>query len=179
MVRPIVNYLGQRFGKLLVVDLLEKKYHDRYALWLCKCDCSKWRIVRSANIRDGMNQCGCVRPYNRKKPLKSYTEEDKWQREIESMIYSAKQRNIQFCLDVESVKSMMLSNCHYCDERPTIKTSGLYRNGIDRLNVDEGYTDSNVVPCCSTCNYAKGVSTEPEFLEHVSKIYKFRVEKCA
>lgn len=47
----------------------------------------------------------------------------------------------------------------------------LKRNGIDRLDSSIGYVKTNVVSCCTKCNYAKHEMTIDEFKEWIKKIY--------
>lgn len=42
--------------------------------------------------------------------------------------------------------------CYYCGH--PLNETGI---GLDRLDSDRGYVLDNVVPCCGTCNMAKGV----------------------
>lgn len=53
--------------------------------------------------------------------------------------------------------------CFYCGS--INKTAG-----VDRLNNEGGYTESNSVPCCYTCNIMKLKSPVLEFIEQCKKI---------
>lgn len=58
----LINLVGQRFGRLLVIKRVEKpeyiKQHDTY--WLCKCDCGKEKIISKRSLRNGGTiSCGC------------------------------------------------------------------------------------------------------------------------
>ena len=44
-------------------------------------------------------------------------------------------------------------------------------NGIDRINNSVGYTEKNSVPCCGTCNVAKGQMTLAEFKLWIARIH--------
>ncbi len=50
----------------------------------------------------------------------------------------------------------------------------VYKNGIDRLNNDEGYVLSNCVPSCSVCNYGRQDYTVEEYVEHCKKVTYFQ-----
>jgi hypothetical protein len=51
------NLLGQRFGKLVPIKLLEEK-NER--IYLCQCDCGNLYKVKSKNLLRGhVNSCGC------------------------------------------------------------------------------------------------------------------------
>lgn len=43
-------------------------------------------------------------------------------------------------------------------------------NGIDRVDNSKGYTITNCVTCCKTCNSAKSNMTTSNFLEWINKL---------
>lgn len=53
--------IDQRFGKLLVIQLLpEKKYND--AAYLCRCDCGEDTVAVRSHLKGGRKKsCGCLR----------------------------------------------------------------------------------------------------------------------
>ena len=56
------NLIGQKFGRLLVVDRAENDEYGR-AMWICSCDCGNQEliIVRSQHlIRGSIKSCGCL-----------------------------------------------------------------------------------------------------------------------
>lgn len=56
---PKLNLIGQKYGKLLVVEYAGKGKYG--SLWKCKCDCGNYYIARSGDIRHGnTSSCGCV-----------------------------------------------------------------------------------------------------------------------
>lgn len=58
------NIVGQRFGKLVVVELLEKSNRFNRRLYRCKCDCGNEIIVPSSSlITDHTHSCGCLLSY--------------------------------------------------------------------------------------------------------------------
>lgn len=55
---PLKEWVGRRFGKLVVVSYAgkEKGCH----LWQCRCDCGNEVTVRQSNLQDGgSTSCGC------------------------------------------------------------------------------------------------------------------------
>lgn len=50
MSRPVVDLVGQKFGKLLVVSF-EGTNNRRQALWNCQCDCGNTKIASGANLK--------------------------------------------------------------------------------------------------------------------------------
>ena len=75
----------------------------------------------------------------------------------------AVKRNIEFSLTKEFVKQLVHTSCHYC--------GSIERIGIDRVDNNIGYVESNVVPCCKFCNLAKHKHSKEDFLSHINKIY--------
>ena len=58
------NLVGERFGKLTVIEFAGvKKYGKKNArMWKCKCDCGNETTVIQHNLLCGNTQsCGCMR----------------------------------------------------------------------------------------------------------------------
>ena len=62
MPRATKNLLGQRFGKLEVIEFdgyKKGKYH-RNAYWKCKCDCGNTKSIQASQLLSGNSStCGC------------------------------------------------------------------------------------------------------------------------
>jgi len=55
------NLVGQRFGRLVVVEYARPGKRGAGATWLVRCDCGVERVVSAANLRRGCTQsCGCL-----------------------------------------------------------------------------------------------------------------------
>ena len=54
------NMIGQRFGKLLVIENSGKKTNSREIIWLCQCDCGNKKEIRGSAIRYQTLSCGCL-----------------------------------------------------------------------------------------------------------------------
>jgi len=61
---------------------------------------------------------------------------------------SDKKRGFSNDLDVDFVRAIMESPCTYCGEDQL-------RISLDRIDNLQGHLRSNVVPCCSRCNYMR------------------------
>lgn len=56
----IVDIIGQRFGKLVVIEYSNSD--SGRALWKCLCDCGNEKIARGKELRQGkIKSCGCSR----------------------------------------------------------------------------------------------------------------------
>lgn len=60
MARPVINLVGQRFGRLVVVSLkLPRKPGN--AIWICICDCGITKEANSGELRSKrIMSCGCL-----------------------------------------------------------------------------------------------------------------------
>jgi len=95
--------------------------------------------------------------------------------------YNAKIRDYEFNLQFNKFKILIKQNCHYCGKPPNShyinKCYNLIYNGLDRIDNTLGYSDNNVVTCCSICNKMKLNMSHGEFIEHIKNIYNYYVCK--
>ena len=60
----VIDLIGQRFGKLIVLEKSGTK--NGRAIWKCKCDCGNYTEVTTALLRNGsVSSCGCLAKLNR------------------------------------------------------------------------------------------------------------------
>lgn len=60
----MINLVGQKFGKLLVIKEIpyEERIEKKHATWLCKCDCGNEIIATGYHLKRGdISSCGCIR----------------------------------------------------------------------------------------------------------------------
>lgn len=61
----VVNLLGQKFGKLLVIERAGSTPNGK-ALWKCQCDCGNIVIRSGDNLRNNNTQsCGCSKVFSK------------------------------------------------------------------------------------------------------------------
>lgn len=54
-----INLLGQRFGKLTVIEKAET--NEEGTFWMCKCDCGNVKKIKGRYLRNGdVKSCGCL-----------------------------------------------------------------------------------------------------------------------
>lgn len=84
------------------------------------------------------------------------------------------ERRLYFDLDFLLFKKLTFSNCFYCGEAPSNYTKfyGFKYSGIDRVDNNYGYIETNCVPCCKHCNWMKSSMSGYDFINRVRKIYK-------
>ena len=58
------NIIGRRFGRLVVICRNGTR-HGR-PVWLCKCDCGKWKNITAGSLRGGTQSCCCLQAEVRK-----------------------------------------------------------------------------------------------------------------
>lgn len=69
---PKKNLVGQKFGKLLVLEFCENRKNESI-VWKCQCECGKITYVDTASLTTKKTKsCGCLR----KELPQLYTEED-------------------------------------------------------------------------------------------------------
>lgn len=55
-----IDLTGQRFGRLTVIERAENSF-DGHSRWMCICDCNRYCIVDSRNLKRGTTKsCGCM-----------------------------------------------------------------------------------------------------------------------
>jgi hypothetical protein len=60
--KQVIDETGKRYGMLLVVRRAPKQPGDRFARWLCRCDCGAELALGSDLFRHkGQRSCGCMR----------------------------------------------------------------------------------------------------------------------
>lgn len=67
----IVNLVGGRYGKLMVLRF--SHIHLRKAYWVCLCDCGEEKILRGNSLRSGnTTSCGCFHKEQHIERLRSH-----------------------------------------------------------------------------------------------------------
>lgn len=70
MTDKIINMVGEKCGRLTVLEFVGIKESNRCALWKCRCECGNETIVSGTNLRKGFTRsCGCIADeYRKNKP---------------------------------------------------------------------------------------------------------------
>lgn len=181
--KPLV---GKRFGKLEVIE--ERGRSGRRGItYLCLCDCGK-SVVRLATtlLLGRSTSCGCnshTPDSVKRRSLKLVKEDTAFRQEHRHYTSGAKQRNIQFALNVEEFTRLLLGDCAYCGSKPSrvLESASGHQsvlvNGIDRLDNAYGYLPVNSVSCCGICNFMKRTMGRDEFLEQCRKVVRYSGKK--
>lgn len=174
-----INLTGQRFGKLMVLREGDSHiYKSNYVEtnWICRCDCGKETRVRTKCLKRGATQsCGC----SQQNAIKYLGDEASLRELHQEYRWGAKKRGFDFDLNIDQFRLLTSSNCHYCGASPSklartrkgLKIHYIY-NGIDRVNNQVGYIETNCAPCCFICNRMKFQFSAEDFIEHAYKIVR-------
>lgn len=177
------NIVGNRYGKLLVLNPLESKQYGKYKKrsWECLCDCgNKTSITTSLLINGKTKSCGCLHKIasvqNSLKSRHKIANKDAASNSIYSQYKgNAKARKYIFELTKEEFRNLIKQNCFYCGTKPLnlYNTSyyNLLYNGIDRLDNTQGYTLENSVSCCKMCNISKNNHSLEYFFNWIKNVY--------
>jgi hypothetical protein len=145
-----------------------------------RCLCGTYKEVIHANILKGISKsCGCLQ-----KEAASITggynklSEGEQARNSKFGAYknNAKIRDYSWELTIEEFSDIVIKDCVYCGsslgcvEKSKNDNGDFHYTGIDRVNNSIGYVIGNCVPCCITCNLAKGTKTKEEFIEMCKKV---------
>lgn len=140
--RSIVNLVGNRYGRLKVLQLNGRDPQGR-VLWLCHCDCGVLTTIRSTNLRSGNTaSCSCIRRERSGRPVEhgltntpTYTSysgaKDRCNNPNNKRYRHYGGRGIEFRF--QSLKAF----CAELGIRPAGKT-------LDRINVNGHYEPGNV-----------------------------------
>ena len=94
---------------------------------------------------------------------------------IKEIKRSAERRDINYGLKDELALKLISSPCHYCNKyysHNNIYGEQYNKMGIDRVDNNKGYFDTNVVTACYTCNRMKHVSKYDDFLRYCYNIFQ-------
>lgn len=176
---------GQRFGKLVIVELSHLGTRNR-AFWNCLCDCGNYKIVPANRLRFGKTKsCGCsyIDAANRRILPDSGAAKNELYGRYKRTALS---RGYVFDLSFDAFMFITSSICFYCGKEPSQITKakgkgyGNYTyNGVDRLDNTKGYTLENSVACCMLCNRSKNVMSYAEYIAHCHTVITTHEERKA
>lgn len=171
-------HIGERYGKLVVIEYLgritNKKFGLRY--WRCLCDCGNETIVSTSLLICGHTQsCGCGRI-----DAISYTYKN-----ITGVWYgatrqSALARGFEFNVSMEYLNDLLEKQNFKCalsglpikinEGRKTKETTA----SLDRIDNNKGYTEDNVQFLHKNVNYMKWKHNQKYFLELCNTIAEYQ-----
>ncbi len=169
------------------------RHGKRVFIFGCLCG-RKFRAVGGDVAQGKIRSCGC---YKKKLCKARFTkpscDKDLAARHIlwhHYRINCGEKRNLEFKLTKAEFVEFTKQPCFFCGTAPSARfyktrarvkvvkgekrvysyALGCVYNGVDRLDNAKGYTVENCVPCCSTCNRAKGQMPEKDFVSWAFKL---------
>lgn len=180
----LIDRTGQRQGMLTV--LRRDGSATSGARWLCRCDCGVEKPIAASGLAAGVQSCGCIR--GRPNCQSSGWRSTRWadvnasprNRVLKTYKAGAKSRGLSWEISNDFFYAVTQKSCFYCGVPPsratrTVRGGEFIYNGLDRPDNALGYVESNVVPCCSQCNMAKGTMNRDQFVEWLDRLVAFRV----
>ena len=179
------DWTGHRFGKLVALEYVpipntrKTKWNRKFKwYWKCRCDCGHIYYKDTHDlVVAGHTECGyCAR---KRVADKNTLPNDlsKWHREYRVCKKNALTRNYAFELTFEQFRHICESPCYFCGAEPSKHSSGLMKNGVDRFNNSEGYTEANCVPCCGMCNTIKLDYNYEQLIQHLKQMIKIHEKR--
>jgi len=181
--KQFIDLTGERFRLLTVLGFAYVKDQKRY--WHCVCDCGGFRDVNTSRLNSGKTtSCGC-RKYAGSDAFKARRlpgATSSINKLIGSYKRAAEDRGYVFQLTKEQFLNLTQQHCHYCGTAPTKSTkqinphgqAHILYNGIDRIDNNIGYIETNCVACCIRCNRAKYTASYTEFVDWINQLVKYR-----
>lgn len=152
---------GHRSGMLIALHPTGEVNAHGSLLWKCKCDCGNFTIVTATSFSTlKVRSCGCQQFSGSRLPDGVAAFNRVYRRYQNHALRAVR----DFSLTKAQFHALTQQDCVYCGQGPveqehsyehSYSTGKFFGNGIDRMDNNEGYTLSNSVPCCETCNRAK------------------------
>lgn len=158
------------FDKITVLETIKgaKNVHPQIRF---RCACGEERTARATKIRKGIitqcSSCAKAEAAKRGGVTRSLPSMERVVRNrFGEYRLNARAKNRVFEFSLDEFRAIVLQPCVYCGAEP------MPINGMDRIDSSNGYIPSNVVPCCSDCNYAKRGLSASQFLSMVERIHE-------
>jgi len=165
----VVDYIGQRFGRLTVVSLA-KPTKSGEKRWKCRCDCGGSKIVRHGSLQSGVTiSCGCVKKVRGHVPFMSK------EARARSVVRNARRRAIKKGVggsfskqQVDELFKKQRGKCAWCHVKLTDKN---LRRDHRKALANGGNNDiKNIELLCDPCNASKGAKDEIAWANECGKL---------
>ena len=152
-------------GKLTLISPTNERSTIGGVIWKCICHCGKVSFHEGYRVRNGtIKSCGCSRTTSDKQTsgLKKMYQDYK---------HNAWATMKKFEISFVQFERLTKKNCYYCKQSPEqrFRVFHFKANGLDRKDNNKGYLLTNVVPCCSICNRAKGTMSFADFKNYLGR----------
>ena len=170
--------IGNTYGERVVLSRVGTSPRG-LPVWRTVCSCGTEADVTSRNLLRS-NSCGCKKGGRGGSRRRRFPPGEVGLRTAYFWHKSgAHRRGIQQDLTLEQYRHVVTQECTYCGAPPSTTTSGtdgsvytaFAHNGVDRADNTLGYTVSNSVPCCPTCNMVKRDLSVQDFLAWAARVH--------
>lgn len=185
MKKTLINEIGNKYGKLTVIDFAKKRPFDKRgnALWLCECECGKLKEIIGYNLRSGHSKsCGC-QTYK----IKSNHQNWNGYEEISGTFFNAikdnaRNRDLIFDISIEYIWDLFLKQNRKCAlsglelTLPQKCKDNIHTASLDRIDSTKGYIKGNVQWIHKDINVMKMDLIEEKFFNYCKLIYEHRIK---
>jgi|ERR1035437_1287521 hypothetical protein len=198
----IKTEIGQKYGKLTLIEILDKFTKSKKRLGRFSCDCggeitTAIEYVRYEGAGGGTKSCGCMKKESCRKNIilanKVLLETGVTKTPRVATAIRVYKTYADEDLTFDDFMKLTQENCFYCGKEPSNKANCYFNgkkynygylpervyaayfiyNGLDRQDNSKGHFRDNVVPCCWQCNKGKMEMNSDEFLAWVERIYNY------
>lgn len=174
-----LDITGKTFGRLTALRDSGMRYFSN-RVWVCKCACGATVGVPATKLISGhTSSCGCYLSEVRGKIRRIRPYEGLYNSMVNNT--ARRKRPVSMELTYEGFLEFIRtgSQCHYCHDKVTWTEYNKGGKGncgynLDRIDNNQGYSVTNCLVCCGTCNNMKGTMGYHEFLAKVQVIYNRR-----
>lgn len=143
---------GKRFGRLLVIKEVGRKWKE--TSWLCQCDCGNTLITTVGSLMsDNTQSCGCLRLDRLREKIITHglskTKEYRSHRDRKRRILS-KGLDKHWTLEMEVCLKRLFISCVICGSKERLCVDHVYP-----LSKGNGLRPGNAVILCTHCNSKK------------------------
>lgn len=145
------DLIGQRFGRLLVIERSPINGKDGETRWLCKCDCGNTSVVYKQSLVSGQTQsCGCLhlevsaehaRKHFTKNGQSKNPNYDGWRARLR------READSEWTIEMDALLFQLQPACVICGS-----TKKLCVDHVSPFSKGNGLKPGNAVVLCMSCN---------------------------
>lgn len=166
------NLTGQRFGKLTVLEK-SKERATNGIIWICKCDCGKYKKISTHNLTANLKStksCGCLAIASHWSGYKEITGTF-----MSRVRAGARNRGLEYNITIEYLWNLFIEQdrrCVFTDQILIFSGfSELQTASIDRIDSLKGYIEGNVQWVHKDINQMKMDRSDKEFINWCKLVF--------
>lgn len=168
---------GQRFGRYIVIEKLNKRTSSGGVVFLCRCDCGQEKEVSGHALLSGaVVSCGC---YGREQRIKAQTthglSKTKEYNSAKTRRYMEKKvlYDTEWTAEMESFLRRLFKECVVCgmteEEHISKYGTSLHIDHVSPLKFGNGLRPDNATILCHACNSIKHTKELDELPDRMAK----------